>query len=480
MTKERLHFLLLEDDPMDVEFIEMTIRRAGLVFETTHATDREEFLDAITHTHFDIVLADNSLPQFNSVEALELLQEKQPDTPFILVTGTVSEEFAVHIIHLGADDYILKKNMQRLPSAISTAIEKRRITREKQDALKELALSESKYKLLFENSPMPMMLFMKSDYAITDVNKAAVDHYGYSREEFLQMSALDIRPDEEKEAFKQRVDIKIENNYGQGIWRHKKKSGDMIHVEIHAHDHLHNELPARLVLINDVTEKLRIEEKLQETLEETRRLASSLESIREEERARISRDIHDQLGQILTALRIDLSRAKNSLKPEDTLQLERITAAIETTNEVIATVRKIASSLRPALLDDMGLGAALEWQAREFRKNTSIPCFFIEEGIDDTISSEVTIALFRLYQEALTNVSRYAEATKVLTSIKRTDSKIVLNITDNGKGFDVDAVKAKKTLGIVGMKERILLLKGVFDMQSTIGKGTSITVTVNL
>lgn len=480
MITGQLHFLLLEDDPMDVEFIQMSLRRAGLRFDATVATDRSEFDEAITDTVFDIVLADNSLPQFNSVEALELLQQKQPDTPFILVTGTVSEEFAVHIIHLGADDYILKKNMQRLPSAIATAIEKRKSKKEKEEALRELALSESKYKLLFENSPMPMMLFMKSSYAIIAVNKAAINHYGYPREEFLQMTALDIRPDDEKEAFIQRINVDIEENYSQGVWRHKKKNGEIIHVEIHVHDHFHNEQPARLVLVNDITEKLQIEKKLQETLEETRRLASSLESIREEERARISRDIHDQLGQILTALRIDLSRAKNSLKPEDTLQMERITAAIETTNEVIATVRKIASSLRPALLDDMGLGAALEWQAREFRKNTSIPCFFTEEGIDDTISSEVTIALFRLYQEALTNIARYARATKVQTSLKRIGNTIILNISDNGTGFDMEAAKAKKTLGLVGMKERIHILKGEFDMQSTIGSGTSITVRVNL
>lgn len=477
---ERLHILLLEDDPADVDFIKLTIKRAGLVFEADVASDKTEFIDAIQRTRFDIVLADNSLPQFDSVEALALLQETHPDIPFILVTGTVSEEFAVYILQRGADDYILKKNMQRLPPAITMAIEKRRTRKEKEIALSDLALSESKYKLLFENSPMPMMLFLRSDYSIKAVNNAAVEHYGYSREEFLRMSAKDIRPEEDKQIFADAVQKDIGDQYRQGVWKHIKKNGDTIFVEIHAHDHKHEEEPARLVLINDVTEKLKVEQKLQETLEEIRRLASSLQNIREEERASISRDIHDQLGQMLTALRLELSRIKMTLKPEEKKTVDSLAATVQTTNEIIATVRKIASSLRPALLDDMGLGAALEWQAREFRRTTGIPCYFIEEGSYHGLDIGVSTALFRLYQEALTNISRHANATRVQSHLKRNENTIQLHIADNGKGFDLDAAKAKKTLGLVGMKERILMIKGVFDMNSVPDKGTSITVTVTV
>jgi PAS domain S-box-containing protein len=480
MTNDLLHILLLEDDPADVEFIKTTMRRAGLVFETQVAADRKEFMDAILKNPFDIVLADNALPQFDSVEALALLQENQPGIPFILVTGTVSEEFAVYILQRGADDYILKKNIHRLPAAVTMAIDKRKIKTEKQKALDDLAFSESRYKLLFENSPMPMMLFLRSDYSIKAVNNAAVNHYGYSREEFLQMTAKDIRPDEDKKKFIIAVATEMTDGYSRNVWRHLKKNGELIDVEIHSHDHKFEDKPARLAVINDITEKLKIEKRLKETLEETRRLASNLQNIREEERASISRDIHDQLGQMLTALRLDLSHIKSKLNPEEKQIIEKITASVQTTNEIIATVRKISSNLRPALLDDMGLGAALEWQAREFRRTTGIPCHFTEDGSFKGIDISVATALFRLYQEALTNISRHANATRVQSFLKRKKNSIELHISDNGTGFDIKAARAKKTLGLVGMKERILMINGIFDMKSGPDTGTSISVIVNV
>lgn len=480
MPSEKLHILILEDDPADVEFIKTTLRRAKLVFECVIASGRKEFMDAILKKRFDIVLADNALPQFDSVEALALLQENQPGTPFILVTGTVSEEFAVYILQRGADDYILKKNIQRLPTAVTMAIEKQKIKREKEKALEDLAFSESRYKLLFENSPMPLMLFLRSDYSIKAVNNAAVDLYGYSREELLQMSAKDIRPDEDKKKFIKAVGTEMRDGYSKQVWRHLKKNGELIDVEIHSHDHPYEDQPARLAVINDVTEKLRIEKRLQETLEETRRLAASLQSIREEERASISRDIHDQLGQMLTALRLELSHTKSLLGSEEQKIAEKMSTSIQTTNEIIATVRKISSSLRPALLDDMGLGAAIEWQAREFRRTTGIPCRFTEEGSFKGIGINVSTALFRLYQEALTNISRHANATRVQSFLKRKKNSIELHISDNGTGFDINAAREKKTLGLVGMKERILMINGSFDMKSGPDTGTSITVTVTI
>lgn len=480
---EKLHILVVEDDPMDAELIQKIIQRAGISFSSVITSDREEFLAALETNSFDIILADNSLPQFGSEDALNYVKEKELDVPFILVTGTVSEEFAVNMLQQGADDYILKKNMHRLPTAISMAIEKRKTRKEKEAAMQELYLSESKYKILFESSPMPMWMFARPGLNFIAVNNAAIEHYGYTREEFFSMNSQDIRPGEEVERYLAFTTSDVSKQYAQGVWRHRKKNGEIISVEIHAHDVMYNDQSVRLVLINDVTEKLKVEEKLKETLAETRRLAESLQVVREEERTSMSREIHDHLGQMLTVLRLEISMIKSKLTPKDEVIKEKIEGAINTTNEVIATVRKIASKLRPALLDDMGLAAALEWQCREFRKSTGVSCVFVEENFDDIASQldkAAATAIFRLYQEALTNIMKYAEATLVQSSLIYKEGSIVLQISDNGKGFDIEEIKNKKTLGIVGMKERVLIMNGDFELKSKPGSGTTITVKVKL
>lgn len=480
---EQLKLLILEDDSMDADLIQKIIQRAGIAFSAEVASDREEFLNAIQDKEYDIILADNSLPQFGSEDALRYVKENGIEIPFILVTGTVSEEFAVNILQQGADDYILKKNMNRLPAAILMAIEKRKSQKQKEQAEAELVLSEKKYKALFENSPMPMWMYSKPDYGFLAVNNAAIEHYGYSREEFLSMKSTQIRPEEEIERHIAYTNQPVGNQYAQGIWKHRKKNGEVISVEIHAHDVTYDDKQARLVLINDVTEKLKIEEKLKETLSETRRLAESLQVVREEERTNMAREIHDHLGQMLVVLRLEISLIKSKLPEGETVILEKVNNAINTANEVIATVRKIASKLRPALLDDMGLVAALEWQAREFKKNTGVLCTFYEhdmETVTSKIDKVVANALFRLYQEALTNIIKHAEATRVESSLKYADGAITLQIVDNGKGFDPEIVKNKQTLGLVGMKERVLIMNGTFELYSEPGKGTSITVKVQL
>ena len=479
---EKLHILITEDDPMDAELIQKIIQRSGILFTAVVASDKDEFLAALANQSFDIILADNSLPQFGSDDALQHIKEKGIDVPFILVTGTVSEEFAVNMLQQGADDYILKKNMHRLPTAISMAIEKRKTRKEKEAALKELYLSESKYKLLFDSSPMPMWMFQRPSLDFIAVNNAALEHYGYTREEFMQLNSMHIRPEEELERYLAFTRTDITESY-QGIWQHRKKSGEIILVEVHAHDVTYNNQIVRLVLINDVTEKLKIEKKLQETLAETRRLAESLQVVREEERTSMAREIHDHLGQMLTVLRLEISMIKSKLQPDDTILKEKLEGAIGTTNEVIATVRKIASRLRPGLLDDMGLAAALEWQCREFRKSTGLPGSFVEknmEGVTDKIDKSVATAMFRLYQEALTNIIKYAEATRVESSLVYDDGVMTLSISDNGKGFDPEAVKEKKTLGLLGMKERVLIMNGEFELKTQPGSGTIITVKVKL
>lgn len=478
--KKQLSILLLEDDWMDAELLTKSLVRSGMDFNSTIVSSKAEFLNAIKERAFDAILADHSLPQFSSIEALEMVIERQINTPFILVTGTVSEEFAVTILQHGAEDYILKKNLQRLPSAIYKAIERKDIQKEKEAADKALRLSEQKYRLLFERNPMPMWMVSKATLGIVAVNDVAIEHYGYSREEFLQINSRDLVPPEEWDRYLFFVANPVTGIYHSGIWQHIKKSGELIFVDIIANDFMSENEQVRLVLANDVTEKVKTQEKLITSSQEIQRLASHLQVIREEERTSIAREIHDELGQMLTALKINISMMRSKLPEHEKELRARISDVILMTDNITNTVRQIASKLRPGILDDMGLAAALEWQSREFKKHTGIKCIFSEGYTDTNIDNNVATGLFRIYQEALTNVARHSGATEVTSSLRLLDACIVLTIADNGKGFDPESVKTKKRLGLLGMKERAMIMNAELTIDSMPGEGCVVTVKTKL
>jgi PAS domain S-box-containing protein len=347
-------------------------------------------------------------------------------------------------------------------------------------AEEELRLSEQKYKLLFENNPLPTVVFSKINYSILEVNAAAISHYGYTREEFLRMNAKDLRPAEDVSRFEEQVRETIRTYKNLGVWRHKKKDDSIINVEITGHEIVYRNTPARLVLCNDVTEKLKTEENLKRSYQEIRQLASNIEKIREEEKIKIAREIHDELGQQLTGLKMDVSWLSKKLDAKDTILLDKTREIMQLLDQAVKSVRRIASELRPGLLDDLGLVAAIEWQGEEFEKRSGIKVQFDHEIKNETIPPALATGLFRIYQESLTNVARHAHANKVMVSLHQTDHEVVLEITDDGKGFDSKDIKNKKTLGLLGMKERTMMMGGKYEVVSNPGKGTTVVVSVPL
>ncbi len=219
-------------------------------------------------------------------------------------------------------------------------------------------------------------------------------------------------------------------------------------------------------------------EELQLSREQLRHLASHLQDIREEERRNISREIHDELGQQLTAIKMDLGWLNKKDQQSDPVVKEKISDMIKMADEAIKTLRKIASQLRPVILDDMGLIAALEWQSDEFEKRTSIECSFSSSLEKIVTENTLGITLFRIYQEALTNITRHSGATKISSSLNYDNDTITLVVSDNGKGFDINLARSKGTLGMLGMKERALAVNGELIIDSKPGKGTTITVKI--
>ncbi|MBC7935944.1 MAG: PAS domain S-box protein [Rhizobacter sp.] len=341
-----------------------------------------------------------------------------------------------------------------------------------------LILSEEKYRLLFYKNPMPMMMISMPERNFLDINDAAIDFYGYSKEEFLTMNVMNIRPEADREKLKTMLAERGPGINYAGIWRHVKKDGGVVNVNIISHDISYEGQPARLVLADDVTEQMLAEESLQQSHEAYRNLASHLETIREAERTHIAREIHDELGQQLTGLKMDISWLSKKLKSEDKDVQEKFMETIELIDGTVKTVRRIATELRPSILDDLGLIAAMEWQSEEFERRSTIKTKFESNVTAIAINTDLATGVFRIYQESLTNVMRHADARMVEASLFFTDNEIRLSIADDGKGFIVEEIANKKTLGLMGMRERATLLGGTYEISSMPEKGTAVIIVV--
>jgi signal transduction histidine kinase len=217
---------------------------------------------------------------------------------------------------------------------------------------------------------------------------------------------------------------------------------------------------------------------LRDSGEQLRALSTHLESIREEERTRIAREIHDELGQALTGLKMDVSWLRDRLQRGD-LDTDILSQKTEAMSQLIDTtvqsVRRIATELRPGILDDLGIVAAVEWLAQDFESRTGIRCNFAADCEEINLDRDRATALFRISQETLTNVARHSSASAVNISLKQENSSLILQISDNGRGITRDEAAGARSLGLLGMRERATSLGGRVDIEGAPGKGTLVT-----
>jgi PAS domain S-box-containing protein len=302
---------------------------------------------------------------------------------------------------------------------------------------------------------------------------------GFSHGEFAGMKVLDFFTGTQRELAQRATEETFATGRTQVEAELTTRGGSRIPFYFASTRISYRDKPCVLGVGFDISRLKVAEQQIRQSEEELRDLASNLQNIREEERAAIAREIHDELGQQLTAIKLDVSWLDRKIAV-DVIIKERIAGVLAMLTEMIHSIRRISTQLRPSILDDLGLIEALKWQVRDFQRRTGVGMAFESPEEPLKLDPAVTTGLFRIFQETLTNITRHAEATYVSASLGVDEDRLILTITDNGKGFDPVVAKKKKTLGLMGMKERTLMMKGVYEIKSQPGSGTSLRFSVPL
>jgi PAS domain S-box-containing protein len=353
-------------------------------------------------------------------------------------------------------------------------------------AERSLRESEAQYRALVENTPDIIArfdcdsryLFVNS--AVSQVSARALDGFvgkrpsevGFSEDQAAFREGVIRRVFNTRKPFETEFEFEGPTGMSTFEWR--------VYPEFDAAGNIQSVLSIN----RDITERKRAEEEVTQSRELLRALSARLQSIREEERTMIAREIHDELGQALTGLKMDLSSLQKSLRKTGELDLSRLTEKTTTMGQLIdstiQTVRKIATDLRPGILDDLGLVAAIEWQSQDFQKRTGIKCNFTPDMDELDLNAERSTTLFRILQETLTNVARHSEATEVVVTLDRDENHLALEIRDNGKGISQTEISGHRSLGLLGMRERAQRLGGDLTISGAPGKGTIVTARIPL
>ncbi|MFC1963010.1 PAS domain S-box protein [Chloroflexota bacterium] len=346
-----------------------------------------------------------------------------------------------------------------------------------------LRASADKYQELLKNTNDAMFASVLSDTKgeskFIEVNDVACERLGYTREELLNLNYYDIvDKDRHSDLPILRKRIIKEKHVSLYELEHITKDGRKIPVELSSRLFNLKGQNIVLTLARDITERKQAEIALERSHRELRNLSRHLQSIREEERASIAREIHDELGQALTALKFDLYWVNKRL-PEEMESLHvKIEEMLKAVSMTLETASRITTELRPAILDDLGLTTAIKWWAAEFEKRTGVRCRSIVGVSGDKIGKELSTAVFRIFQEALTNIARHANATEVNICLQNSKGNLVLTVADNGKGIGKKVASSSKSFGLIGMRERTIACGGEIIIKGISGKGTLITLCI--
>lgn len=369
-----------------------------------------------------------------------------------------------------------------LPSSEKVTLSIIKDITERKNSEIELIESEKKFRMLFNSANDAVFVTQlrknKTYGDFIEVNDVACNRFGYSKEEFLKLSPSAIVQPKYIEEFNRSIEELLRDNHIIYQVIHRAKDNGLIPTEVSSHLFNYDGELTVLSIARDITERKEAEDKLRRNSIVLRNLASHLQSIREDERTLIAREIHDELGQVLTVLKIQITLLSHKLREDQKDLKEKINGLSKVIDESVESVQRITSKLRPGILDELGLIPAIEWQTQEFR-NVTDKLFSLSLPSNETqINKDKSTVIFRIFQEAVTNVIRHASASHVYISLNLSHPKLILEVRDNGSGISSDQIKNPRSLGIIGMKERALAVGGEVNIEGIPTKGTTVKVEI--
>lgn len=483
MIKSPIRVLLVDDDVVDRMACRRTLSAVPngdfVLFEADTATAG---LQLLTQEKPDCILLDFHLPDLNGLEFLDALANEAGDiiVPVMVLTGGDSPEVAAELMRRGARDYLGKdpdrQYLQQLPAAIHRLLRTQQMVDAKRQA-------EAKFRTLVEQIQAITYISSPGNPGALEYISPQIAALGFSAQEWLSDKGLHearIHPDDRtrvRDALAMcvsgsrplRIEYRLMAKGGEVMWFRDESKAVV--------DGAGRELFRQGILV-DITQSKLAEDALRQSREALRSLAAHQEAIKETERKRIAQEIHDELGSLLTGIKayvsVSIERAAQAGMARDPL----LDDALRLTDDAIEAVRRVITDLRPSVLDQLGVWEALEWYANQIEARSNLVCeCVIDPAVAELeIDSDRSTMLFRIVQETLTNVLRHADASFVSIQSWEDEGEIVVEIRDDGKGFDVTQVPERPSLGILGMRERARHFGGELDIESRDSVGTTVVL----
>lgn len=469
-----LSVLIVEDNPGDLFLLQETLRLSKLPFKQIHkAESAAEAIEQLQkHGHeLDVVLLDLSLPDSSGFNSYSQVYGHAGAIPIIVLTGLADTEMALETMAQGAQDYLIKGEYDErlLAKSIQYSIERNRI---------RLSLIESNesYRNLFFNNPLPIFIWDLLTLEILEANEVAQEEYGYSHEELLEMKVLDLR----SERFHDKIQtfakefLESDINRKSGIWEHKKRNGEAMILDISSHKIDYKGRAAVLAIHNNITEKIRLEEKLEEERKlKQKEINEAMITVQERERNEISTELHDNVNQQLTVAMMYIASAQQ--KCTDGADLLKQSSGFIL--NAIEEIRKLSQILVTPLIKHFGLSKAIESLVEDISAvNTLQIDLTADVFYEEDIKYDFKLSIFRMVQEQMNNIIKHAKATNVNIELMRNNQMVYLKIADNGVGFD--ASQQAKGIGLYNIHSRANLYNGIVDIQTSPGNGCGIYITI--
>ena len=471
--KKELEILIVEDLAIDAELIERELRNSDVPFRARRVQTRLGFVSALEETRPDLILSDFTLPEFDAIQALHTLKQMGMDVPFILVTGTRSEEVAVECIREGADDYILKASLKRLPTSIANALHRKAIENAKYHAEVALRHSEEQYRLI-ANHTQDLICILEPEGHLVYVSPSH-RNLGFKPEHLIGLKMIDIvHPDDRQHFIDARDEAQAADESRIVELRLRNKDGDWCAFESVSTWIVDEKgQPQRAIVVSrDISHRKQAEEALRE-------LPRLIREAQEVERRRVARELHDSVNQILSAVKFRIQTIEERIEKTDESAWRESLKAKAHLDRAMQEVRRISRNLRPSELDDLGLVPAARTLCSEFGERTGIKVAFSASHVPEQLAKDTELNFYRILQEGLGNIEKHAGAQNVEVEFSRRGGSLRLVIRDDGAGFSPGRVKPRTSghgMGLVDMKERAGSVCGSFLLISSPGNGTEIVV----